>query len=199
MASIPRPDRARLAPDLDLSRLVTGLWQVADMERGGRPLDLDAAAQAMGPYVQAGFTSFDMADHYGSAEEIAGRFVASGGRAELLTKWVPDPGPISRETVRSAVTRALRLLRRERLELLQFHAWRFSDPSWLDALLFLEELRTERRSSSRGGEFRHCAPARGGEQRIRLVSNQAEGDRRCRRGLSPSPATAGTNTAGRRT
>jgi hypothetical protein len=34
-------------------------------------------------------------------------------------------------------------LRRERIELLQFHAWRFSDPSWLDALFFLDELRTE--------------------------------------------------------
>ncbi|MGZ6060369.1 MAG: aldo/keto reductase, partial [Myxococcaceae bacterium] len=143
MASIPRPERRQLAPDLDVSRIVTGLWQVADMERGGRQLDVEAASVAMGPYVQAGFSSFDMADHYGSAEEIAGRFVAGGGKAEILTKWVPDPGPISREMVRAAVTRALRRLRRERIDLLQFHAWRFSDPAWLDALFFLEELRGE--------------------------------------------------------
>ena len=143
MASLPRPDRRRLAPDLDVSRVVTGLWQVADMERGGRRLDLDGAAKAMGPYVDAGFTAFDMADHYGSAEEIAGRFVSAGGRAELLTKWVPEPGPIGRDTVRTAVQRALRRLKRERIDLLQFHAWRFSDPSWLDALFFLDELRAE--------------------------------------------------------
>lgn len=143
MDGIPRSERRRLAPDLDVSRVVTGLWQIADMERGGRQLDLDAAARAMEPYVQAGFTSFDMADHYGSAEEIAGRFVAAGGRAELLTKWVPEPGPIGRDGVRAAVERALRRLRRERIDLLQFHAWRFSDPSWLDALFFLEELRAE--------------------------------------------------------
>src|SRR5215470_4545265 len=137
MASNPRPDRRRLAPDLDVSRVVTGLWQVADMERGGRPLDPDDAARAMASYVEAGFTTFDMADHYGSAEEIAGRLVSTGSRAELLTKWVPEPGPIGRGTVRTAVQRALGRLKRERIDLLQFHAWRFSDPSWLDALFFL--------------------------------------------------------------
>ena len=143
MARIPRPERRKLAPDLDISGVVTGLWQIADMERGGRQLDLDAAARSMQSYVDAGFTTFDMADHYGSAEDIAGRFAAGGGRAELLTKWVPEPGPISREAVRAAVQRALRRLRRERIDLLQFHAWRFSDPSWLDALFFLDELRVE--------------------------------------------------------
>ena len=141
MASTSRPDRRRLALDLEVSRVVTGLWQVADMERRGRKLDLDGAARAMGVYVDAGFTTFDMADHYGSAEEIAGRLVAAGGRAELLTKWVPEPGPIGREMVRTAVQRALQRLKRERIDLLQFHAWRFSYPSWLDALFFLDELR----------------------------------------------------------
>jgi len=29
MASMSRPDRRRLAPDLEVSRVVTGLWQVA--------------------------------------------------------------------------------------------------------------------------------------------------------------------------
>ena len=173
MASIPRPERRRLAPDLDLSRIVTGLWQVADMERGGRQLDLEAASAAMGPYVQAGFTSFDMADHYGSAEEIAGRFVAGGGKAELLTKWVPSPGPVSRETVRAAVTRALRRLRRERIDLLQFHAWRFSDPAWLDALFFLEELRGEGLVGHLGAVNFDTAHLRVAvASGIRLVSNQ---------------------------
>ena len=173
MASIPRPDRRRLAPDLDVSRIVTGLWQVADMERGGRQLDPEATARAMEPYVQAGFTTFDMADHYGSAEEIAGRFVAGGGKAELFTKWVPEPGPVGRETVRTAVTRALRRLRRERLDLLQFHAWRFSSPAWLDALFFLEELRAEGLVGHLGAVNFDTAHLRVAvASGIRLVSNQ---------------------------
>ena len=173
MISIPRPDRRRLAPDLDISRVVTGLWQVADMERGGRQLDLDASARAMEPYLQAGFTSFDMADHYGSAEEIAGRLVGGGGRAELLTKWVPEPGPIQRDAVRTAVQRALRRLRRERIELLQFHAWRFSDPAWLDALFFLDELRAEGLVGHLGAVNFDTAHLRVAiASGIRLVSNQ---------------------------
>ena len=173
MASIPRPERRALAPDLDVSRIVTGLWQVADMERDGRRLDLDAAARAMAPYAEAGFTTFDMADHYGSAEEIAGRFAASGGQAELLTKWVPEPGPIQREAVRAAVTRALGRLQRERIDLLQFHAWCFSDPSWLDALFFLEELRAEGLIHHLGAVNFDTAHLRVAlASGIRLVSNQ---------------------------
>ena len=37
------PDRIALAPGLDISRIVTGLWQVADMERDGKLLDQEAA------------------------------------------------------------------------------------------------------------------------------------------------------------
>jgi aryl-alcohol dehydrogenase-like predicted oxidoreductase/enamine deaminase RidA (YjgF/YER057c/UK114 family) len=173
MASIPRPDRRRLAPDLDVSRVVTGLWQVADMERGGRQLDLDVAARAMGPYVEAGFTTFDMADHYGSAEDIAGRLVSGGARAELLTKWVPEPGPIGRDAVRAAVQRALQRLKRERIDLLQFHAWRFSDPSWLDALFLLDELRAEGLVGHLGAVNFDTAHLRVAvASGIRLVSNQ---------------------------
>ena len=41
------PERITLAPGFEISRIVTGLWQIADMERDGRSLDLDAAAAAM--------------------------------------------------------------------------------------------------------------------------------------------------------
>ena len=47
--------RAALAPDLEISRIVTGLWQVADMERGGRELDREAASSALLDYARAGF------------------------------------------------------------------------------------------------------------------------------------------------
>ena len=44
------PERTFLAPGLEISRVVTGLWQVADMERDGHALDLDAAAAAIADY-----------------------------------------------------------------------------------------------------------------------------------------------------
>ncbi len=139
-------ERCELAPGLSISRVLTGLWQVADMERGGREVDLEAAAAAMVPYAEAGFTTFDMADHYGSAEEIAGRFLqhyAPTRQGQLLTKWVPPPGRVTREDVRAAVQRSLERMRTDRLDLLQFHAWTYADPHWLDCLFWLQELKDE--------------------------------------------------------
>jgi aryl-alcohol dehydrogenase-like predicted oxidoreductase/enamine deaminase RidA (YjgF/YER057c/UK114 family) len=142
-------ERRELAPGLSVSRVVTGMWQLADMERDGRVLDVDATQRAMGASAAAGFTTFDMADHYGSAEEVAGRFRLSrseggpGSAIEFLTKWVPKPGPVSRQGVRAAVERALDRLKTTRVDLLQLHAWRFSNPSWLDCLFFLQELQEE--------------------------------------------------------
>ncbi|HWP38004.1 MAG TPA: aldo/keto reductase [Gemmatimonadales bacterium] len=138
-------ERVELATGFTISRIVTGLWQIADMERGGRSVDLDRAASAMEPYVRAGLTTFDMADHYGSAEDVAGRFVAGRGRnaVECLTKWVPKPGPVTRQDVRAAVQRSLQRLAADRIDLLQFHAWSYADPRWLDCLFWLQELKGE--------------------------------------------------------
>ena len=65
---------SKLSNDLTISRVITGLWQIADMERSGNKLELTNLAKAMLPYAEAGLTTFDMADHYGSAEDIAGIF-----------------------------------------------------------------------------------------------------------------------------
>jgi aryl-alcohol dehydrogenase-like predicted oxidoreductase/enamine deaminase RidA (YjgF/YER057c/UK114 family) len=156
--------RISLAPGLEISRVVTGLWQIADMERDGRTLDLDAAARAMEPYIAAGFTSFDMADHYGSAEIIAGRCRAAGNpaRLQLFTKWVPKPGPVSAADVRAAVERALDRLRMPAIDLLQFHAWNYADPAWLDALFHLQDLKRE-------GLIRHLGLTNVDAAHLRLV------------------------------
>jgi aryl-alcohol dehydrogenase-like predicted oxidoreductase/enamine deaminase RidA (YjgF/YER057c/UK114 family) len=139
-------ERCALAPGFSVSRVLTGLWQIADMERDGRQIDTSRAADAMQPYAEAGLTSFDMADHYGSAEIVAGRFRERWRRAggvELLTKWVPKPGPVSKADVRAAVERSLERLGSDSLDVLQFHAWSYADPSWLDALLHLQDLQRE--------------------------------------------------------
>lgn len=135
-----------LAPGFNISRVLTGLWQIADMERDGRTLDPAATAPAMAPYVEAGLTTFDMADHYGSAEIIAGTFKnthESGAKAQLLTKWVPKPGKSSKEETRAAVELSLQRMQAQQLDMLQFHAWNYPDPVWLDQLFWLAELREE--------------------------------------------------------
>ena len=134
-----------LAPDLSISRILTGLWQVADMERDGKVIDLQQAAQGLQPYLDAGLSTYDMADHYGSAELIAGLFRQQAGqrKVQLLTKWVPSPGKGSKAKVRAAVQRSLDRLQMEQLDLLQYHAWNYADPSWLDDLYWLHELKEE--------------------------------------------------------
>ena len=134
----------QLSSGLNISRVVTGLWQIADLERSER-LDLNQVARELRPYVEAGLTSFDMADHYGSAEEIVGIYHTSFPQeaVQLMTKWVPPPGPQTREQVREAVELALNRMKLDQLDLLQFHAWRYPDPNWLDCLFWLQELADE--------------------------------------------------------
>ena len=141
----PTVDRRNLSPDLSISRVLTGLWQLADMERDGRTVDLDRAAAAMRPYVDAGLTTFDMADHYGPAELVAGLFRSRSPqqRVQLFTKWVPKPGKVSKADVRAAVGRALGRLGVEAIDLLQYHAWNYADPSWLETLFDLQDLKTQ--------------------------------------------------------
>lgn len=136
----------KLSDNLEISRVMTGLWQVADMERNGKSLDPEEASLFMAPYVKSGLTTFDMADHYGSAEIIAGTFKRGhplGAKAQLLTKWVPAPGKSSKEETRAAIHLSLERMGTESLDLLQFHAWNYLDPVWLDQLFWLAELKEE--------------------------------------------------------
>ena len=138
--------RLSLAPGFTVSRVSTGLWQVADMERDGDALDPETTSDALAPYLEAGLTTFAMADLSGSAEVIAGRFRARhprGAEAQLVTTWVPEPGPIKFEDVRRAVQRSLRRMGAERIDLLQFDAWSYADPAWLECLFWLQDLKDE--------------------------------------------------------
>jgi aryl-alcohol dehydrogenase-like predicted oxidoreductase/enamine deaminase RidA (YjgF/YER057c/UK114 family) len=85
-----------------------------------------------------------MADHYGSAEIIAGRYLA-GVRAGTLskgpserptafTKWCPAPGAMSPDVVSAGIARSHERMSLERIDLLQFHWWTFRHPAYLDAL-----------------------------------------------------------------
>ncbi|WP_411279341.1 aldo/keto reductase [Gemmatimonas sp.] len=176
MTTIPR---YTLAPGLEISRVLTGLWQLADMERDGRVFDRDAAAHAMSEYVERGFTTFDMADHYGSAEEVAGIFrqqIQGDVAVQCLTKWVPEPGPVIERDVRAAIDRACARLRTDRIDVLQFHAWTFADPRWLDALWYLEAERDAGRIGAIGLTNVDTAHLRVAiASGIRIATNQVSG------------------------
>lgn len=139
-----KPSYIRLGGGLEICRVLTGLWQIADMEKDRGVLDPMSTATYMDRYVQAGFTTFDMADHYGSAEVIAGTYAATNDkRVQLLTKWVPKPGVVSVSEVRGAIQKSLDRLQTSSIDLLQYHAWNYADPNYLDQLFVLQSMKEE--------------------------------------------------------
>ncbi len=120
---------------------------MADIEKDGTTIDPEQGADALQAYVQAGFDTFDMADHYGSAEIITGhllkRFPAGATKPRAFTKWCPEPGPMTRDVVRRGVEERLQRLQVEKVDLLQFHWWTFEHPAWLDALHEMQAMKEE--------------------------------------------------------
>ncbi|HEU0217388.1 MAG TPA: aldo/keto reductase, partial [Stellaceae bacterium] len=144
-------ENARFAftPDMTICRVLNGMWQVSG---GHGRIDPAAAVAAMFAYHDAGFTTWDLADHYGPAEDLIGtfrrQFAARYGEARLgeiqaFTKWVPHPGAMTRRVVEAAIDVSRRRMGVDRLDLLQFHWWDYSDRRYLDALKHLADLRDE--------------------------------------------------------
>jgi aryl-alcohol dehydrogenase-like predicted oxidoreductase len=139
----------QLAPDLTINRVVSGMWQVAG---GHGYIDHELAIDDMIEYHYAGFTTWDLADIYGPAEDFIGEFrhrlSELKGKEELdriqaLTKWVPQPGRITRSIVKENIQRSLRRMGVISLALLQFHWWDYNNPYYMDALKYLSDLRDE--------------------------------------------------------
>jgi aryl-alcohol dehydrogenase-like predicted oxidoreductase len=180
---MPQPVTARfeLAPDLSICPLLNGMWQVSGAH--GR-IDSGAAIEAMFDHHDAGLTTWDLADHYGPAEDFIGAFRrrlrtergdAALAETQAFTKWVPNSGRIPRHFVEEAIGRSLQRMDVETLDLLQFHWWDYDDPGYLDALAYLAELRDE-------GTIKHLALTnfdtahlrRIVEAGIPIVSNQVQ-------------------------
>lgn len=179
--TLPPASRLRLTPDIEICRLLNGMWQVSGAH--GR-IDRERAVEEMLRYHDAGFTTWDLADHYGPAEDLIGefrrRFAMRHGEERLgdiqaFTKWVPSPGPMTRAVVEAAVDLSRRRMAVERLDLLQFHWWDYGDRRYLDALSHLADLRE-------AGKIRHLALTNFDTERlrviiehgIRIVSNQVQ-------------------------
>ena len=141
------PDQTTLGR-IPIRRLITGLWQMADQERDGKPFDLDKAAEDLLAYARAGFDTFDMADHYGNAEVVAGMVhteMRDAGEVPptILTKWCPEPGAMTAGVVREGVETALARLQVESIDVMQLHWWLYTSPEYLDAMEHLMRLREE--------------------------------------------------------
>ncbi|GJN34676.1 hypothetical protein PR202_gb23360 [Eleusine coracana subsp. coracana] len=134
---------------LPICRVLNGMWQTSG---GWGPIDRDVAVDAMLAYADAGLTTFDMADHYGPAEDLYGMFINKVRRErppELLeevkglTKWVPPPVKMTRKYVEDNINRSRKRMDVAALDMLQFHWWDYSNPGYLDALKHITDLKEE--------------------------------------------------------
>ena len=178
---LPANSTFQLTPNMSICRVLNGMWQVSGAHG---TIDPKAAIQNMFDYIDAGFTTWDLADHYGPAEDFIGEFrrqlITTRGeeawsKVQAFTKWVPRPGRMTRRVVEDNMTRSLRRMDVDTLDLLQFHWWDYDDERYLDALKHLADLRNE-------GKIRHVALTNFDtahlktitDAGIRVVSNQVQ-------------------------
>ena len=178
---LPGTATTQLTHDLRICRLLNGLWQVSGAHGA---IDRRAAISDMFAYHDAGLTTWDLADHYGPAEDFIGEFrkqmaatrgVEALASIQAFTKWVPDPGRMTRQIVEENIQVSRRRMGVDSLDLLQFHWWDYGDANYLEALRYLAELRDE-------GKIRHLALTNFDTEHmriivdhgIRIVSNQVQ-------------------------
>jgi aryl-alcohol dehydrogenase-like predicted oxidoreductase len=132
---------------LTVCRILNGMWQVAG---GHGHIEHERAVGDMISYHDSGFTTWDLADIYGPAEDLIGEFRLRlqelRGKQELdriqaLTKWVPHPGKITRSAVIENIQKSLNRMNVSSIDLLQFHWWDYNNPYYMDALKYLADLR----------------------------------------------------------
>lgn len=172
-------ETATLAPGLSICRIVNGMWQVCG---GHGYITPSKAVSEMELYHKSGLTTWDMADIYGPAEEFFGKFRQnlSKSGADLsglvgLTKFVPSPGPMNKNTVERAIRNSLLRMDVQSLDLIQFHWWDYDDSRYLDALEQLTVLHDE-------GKIKHIGLTNFDTKRMQImldrgfeiVSNQVQ-------------------------
>jgi len=134
-----------LAPNLKICRILNGMWQVAG---GHGQINPHAAVEEMVKYHNAGFTTWDLADIYGPAEDFIGNFrrglpEQERQNVQALTKWVPEPQRITKQMAQASIDRSLWRMGVGSLDLVQFHWWDYNNPYYIDALKYLSDLRDE--------------------------------------------------------
>ena len=149
-------ERRQLTTGLDICPILNGMWQVSGAHGVINPRE---AVGQMFAYVDAGFNTWDLADHYGPAEDLIGEFrqtwcqvrsAESLSQVLAFTKWVPRPTRMTKQIVSSNIDISRQRMQMDSLDLLQFHWWDYQNPNYLTALEYLTELQAE-------GKIRHLA------------------------------------------
>lgn len=168
--NLPTSSRLQFTSDLNICRILNGMWQVSG---GHGRIDRSTAIETMFKYMDAGFTTWDLADHYGPAEDFIGEFrrqlIATRGKEALsniqaFTKWVPRPGKMTKKLVEENINISIKRMDVESLDLMQFHWWEYKDKNYLDALKYMTELQSE-------GKIKHLALTNFDTEHLQIITD----------------------------
>lgn len=124
-----------------LPRLFSGLWQLSSPSWG--TASTQSIQTQFQSYASQGFTAYDMADHYGDAEILFGKFRNSCSNPDAIfgaTKYcIFTPTDVTRDVVAANVSERCSRMGSNHVDLLQFHWHNYQDPQYLDALRYLQE------------------------------------------------------------
>jgi aryl-alcohol dehydrogenase-like predicted oxidoreductase len=132
------------------------MWQISGAHGY---IDKTKAIMSMKSYVDHDYITWDLADHYGPAEDFVKLFreglIKERGEEALenlrfFTKWVPRPQKITKRVVEAAIDLSRRRMGMETLDMLQFHWWDYRDLNYLKAIEYLDDLRQENKISTIG-------------------------------------------------
>ncbi|KAJ3091549.1 hypothetical protein HK102_000146 [Quaeritorhiza haematococci] len=132
---------------LDINRLLIGMWQLSSPAWGSA--SRDSIVADMKKHFDAGYRTFDMADHYGDAELIWGQFrktLSANEQSKLVgcTKWcIMGSGRMTRPVVETAIRQRLQRMGVDSLDMLQFHWGDYGNPAYLTALKIMKDLQSE--------------------------------------------------------
>ncbi len=143
-------ETTELAAGYTTPRVLRGGWQLAG---GHGPVDKDQVIEGMIEAARAGFTTLDCADAYTGVEALFGAFrqayrqrcgAAAAAAIKVHTKYLPNAESLpalTKADVEAGIDRSLRRLHQERLDLVQFHWWRYEVPRHVEVAHWLDELR----------------------------------------------------------
>jgi len=160
-------ENINLADDLKICRILNGMWQVSGTHG---QIDKQMAIKSMIDYHNNGFTTWDLADIYGPAESYIGEFRKKINSEQItntqaLTKFVPNPGPMSKSIVEHYIDQSLQKMNTDTLDLVQFHWWDYNNLSYMDAIEHLFSLKEKQK-------IKHVGLTNFDTERVKIITEK---------------------------
>ncbi len=141
--------QVELTPGYWISPVIKGGWQLSTGHSLTKSIEEDSAISDIQTFVSAGISTLDFGDIYTGVEVLVGkalRQINDPSAVHLHTKYVPNENFLEnydRSDARDIVARSLDRLGVSRVDLVQFHWWRYEAHHYLAALEELFILKEE--------------------------------------------------------